>query len=453
MASRKDLLKAQSFVHQRLVKALVDRSPDDMTSPLRRAVLGTFAGVMIGVLIFAGFGIVGWLNPGKSSKWQQDKTVIVDSSSGGVYVYLEGKLYQAYNITSAKLATGGGEVVSVKSTSLKGVPREGWIGIQDAPRQLPDTKDMKGFPIRLCSAPKANERVTTLEIGEAAAPPADNPAVALQDDKGGEYLVIDGTAHRAPKKAGQARSALLVEFGFTAVSRPGNAFILGLPQGSPLTAPKIPNFGKQSAEPVGTVSTIGSVLEVKGQVGTWYVLLNDGPAPISALEARALVLEKGAKQAQIDAATAAQAESRQRVGAADLPKAAPEPGNVPSDLAAASACATWVGDDKPVVLSFGVDTPKTGEKAANPNEADAVLMPPVTGALMQANNVTDPNAAISLVTDGHRYGIADADARAALGYADAPVLKVAPQLLGLVPAGLPRGQLLSIPASSPKPKS
>src|SRR5699024_8416537 len=156
------------------------------------------------------------------------------------------------------------------------------IGIKDAPRQLPAAEDMKGFPIRLCSsAPQGNRRDISLESGEKVPIPSSSPAVAVQDDKGREYLVLTGVAHRAPK-SGKPRSPILVDLGFDAVARPGNAFLLGLPQGSPLTAPKIPHLGKHAQHPVAGQNTIGTVFQVQGQVGSWYVLLSDGLAPINA---------------------------------------------------------------------------------------------------------------------------------------------------------------------------
>ena len=51
MAARKDLLKAQAFVQQRLVSALVDREPDSQVPPLRRLSLGLFVSILVGALV------------------------------------------------------------------------------------------------------------------------------------------------------------------------------------------------------------------------------------------------------------------------------------------------------------------------------------------------------------------------------------------------------------------
>ena len=65
MAARKDLLKAQAFVQQRLVSALVDREPDSQVPPLRRLSLGLFVSILVGALVavVGGVGFVGLIVP------------------------------------------------------------------------------------------------------------------------------------------------------------------------------------------------------------------------------------------------------------------------------------------------------------------------------------------------------------------------------------------------------
>jgi len=452
MATRKDLLKAYGFTSQRLIRAMVDRNPEDMTSPLRRVAMGTFASLMIGVLMFAAFGIVGWLNPGKTSKWQKDKTVVVDKTSGGVYAYLEDTLYPTYNIASAKLATAGGPTVAVTTKSLRTVSELGaTIGIPNAPNQLPDPSAMGGFPVRLCAtAPQGSAgRYTTMEIGDASVPtPAANPTLVISDDRGGEYLVHDGVAHRAPKTGD--RSALMVDLGFNQVVRPGNAFVRGLPQGSTLDPPTISRLGKTSSARVGGVTAIGTVFQVKATVASWYVLLDDGVAPIAGVEARALQLISQSKLVAVDSAaiSAAQA-SPQQVTAADLPRDVPQPGQT-ATRPDASICATWSEPGGPRLSVDVTDLPTPTAQAKDPNAADLVKMPPLAGVLMQPDNVADSAANVSLVTTGMRYGLADADARAALGYRDTVVRRFPPQLIELIPQGLAAGQILSIPRAQAK---
>lgn len=448
MATRKDLLKAYGFTSQRLIKALVDRNPEDMNSPLRRVAMGTFASVMIGVLMFAAFGVVGWLNPAKTSKWQMDKTVVVDKTSGVVYAYLEDTLYPARNITSAKLATAGGPTVAVTTKSLASLDKLGaTIGIADAPSALPDPSAMGGLPIRVCaSQPQGRaDRFTTMQIGDSAVPvPTTNPTVVVADDKGGEYLVIGGIAHLAPKRGD--RSELLVDLGFTQVLTPGNAFVRGLPQGSTLDPPKIDGVDTTSAHPVGEVTKVGTVLELAGSTTTWYVLMTDGYAPISALEARALELQRRptAKVTLADI-TSSQTSARD-VAAPDLQGERPAPGASASSPNVA-VCATWTDEVAPKITVDADDLPAATTQAKDGGVADSVTMPPLGGVLVQPDNVADPNANIALVTSGLRYGLADAEARAALGYAQTTVLAFPPQLIELIPQGLAAGEILSIPRS------
>lgn len=447
MATRKDLLKAYGFTSQRLVKALVDRDPEDMTSPLRRVVMGSFASVMIGVLMVAAFGVIGWLNPAKTSKWQKDKTVVVDKTSGGVYAYLEDTLYPAYNITSAKLATAGGPTLAVTTKSLRTAPKIGpTIGIPGAPNQLPDPAAMTGS-VRLCSsAPQGGaKRFTTVEIGPALPTPTSNPAIRVDDEQGAQYLVIDGVAHLAPKIKNQA---IAISLGFPDAITPGNAFVKGLPMGATLDPPPITGSGGNSARPIGQAIKIGTVLELPGSSGTiWYVLLADGYAGISAIEATALQLQGSAKVTIDIKAISTAKVSATTVRAAGLPNTAPAP---PGPLDRNSAvCETWAGGPTPQISLDPTDLPTATRQATNPSQADLVRTPPLSGMLLQPDSVVDPAANVSLVTNDRRYGIADADALAALGYGSTPVRKLPDGLIELIPQGLSAGQILSIPRAQP----
>ena len=447
MATRKDLLKAYGFTSQRLVKALVDRNPEDMSSPLRRVAMGSFASVMIAVLMFAGFGIAGWLNPAKTAKWQKDKTVVVDKTSGGVYAYLEDTLYPAYNITSAKLATAGGPTVAVTTKSLRTAPQVGpTIGIPGAPNQLPDPAAMTGS-VRLCSsAPQGGaDRFTTVEIGPTLPIPSGNPAIRVDDDQGAQYLVFDGVAHLAPKINNQA---IAISLGFPDAITPGNAFVNGLPKGATLDPPPIEGRGDKSARPIGKATAIGTVLELPGSSGTtWYVLLDDGYATLSPIEAAALQLQ-GAKKVTVDLNAISTAKpSATTVRAPGLPATVPAP---PATIDRDSAvCETWSDQPAPQISIDPSDLPVATRQASNPNQADLVVTPPLSGMLLQPDSVVDAAANVSLVTDDRRYGVADADALTALGYGTTAVRQLPDGLIELIPQGLSAGQLLSIPRAQP----
>lgn len=447
MASRKDLLKAYGFTSQRLVKALVDRRPDEVQNPLRRVVMGTFASVMVGVLAVGVFALIGFLNPGSSTKWKANDAVIVDKSSGGVFVYMGEQLYRAVNITSALLATNGGKVVTVSSRSLSGTPVAGTIGIPDAPAQLPAKSSMKGYPVQLCSAVSAGQRVTTIQIGQSSAAPEASPpsaVFAFSDARQTPYLVIDGVAHRTTR-------AVLTALGFPQVITPGTAFVTAFEQGTAIVAPALADLGGHAATSVAGHDVIGTILRPDLQSQDAYVLRKEGVVPISGALAVALRTAHP-KLPDVTVAAASLTAARNddpalSLMAGDLPVGTPKPVGVPSELSSASICATWRGGAHPQV-TFG-NTPPAATPQANRQVADAVFMPAITGALLRASDQADSQIRY-LVTDGKAYGIADEQACTALGYCGSkPVspITLPSKVIALLPQGLPGGGVLSTAAA------
>ncbi|GAB3625026.1 type VII secretion system ESX-2 subunit EccB2 [Mariniluteicoccus endophyticus] len=448
MASRKDLLKAHTFITGRLTSALVDRDPDDPAPPIKRQVTGMWVSVMIGILVLAGFGVVGLIKPGNSKNWQADRTVIVDSGSGGTLAFLNGKLYPTYNITSAKLATGGGEVKSVKPSSLRDFPRERMIGIRSAPAQLPDPKDVTNWPIRTCSvAPpvgsSSDQRFTTLEIGTGQVPGESASFVAKADDDQ-EYLVASGRAYALPTHA----IALHLGFGEQIV-RPGSAWLRALPQGPRLDPLEIPGRGSRSKNPVqGLDPTIGTLMHVDGAIRTSYVLLSDGLSEISPLEAAVLEVANGKKSIPVRASDANEARnaSIRSVAHPAMPFQLPTRSPI-ENTERASVCATWVDSDESPRIAFGAPTPPVSQQHPDEAVADTVVMPSLRGALLRPRG-SGRETPGTLVVDGKRYAIADTESRAALGYGQLESAEVEPALLKLIPEGMDPGRSLSIRAAT-----
>lgn len=450
MATRKDLLKAHTFIHQRLMAALVNRDPDNPERPLRRIGMGTFIGAMLGILITAGFGLVGLINPGNSQDWKQDKTIVINTEAGGVMVYLGGRLYPTHNITSARLATGGGPVKTVKSKTLRDVPRERTIGIRQAPAQLPSAKDLTAFPLRVCSAPApatlgvASGRVTSLEIGQGESPAASESFVAKADGDGKEYLVAGGTAYAMPNHA------VAIQLGFgQQVVRPGNAFLRSLPQGPALTPIDIPDAGSISRRPVEGVSqVIGTLVHVEGAAKTYFVLLDSGLAEITPLEAVVLEASTGRRSVavQASAANAARSTAQRTAGRPGMPATMPKRSET-ADLEEKTVCAFWADADHPPQVAFGQTTVPVTTRNADPDQADTVVMGSLRGALVKAEGSLGTQDPGVLIVEGKRYGLADQTAKEALGYADVAPVQIPTQVLRLIPAGLPRGQTLSVDAA------
>ncbi|MGH3664184.1 MAG: type VII secretion protein EccB, partial [Micromonosporaceae bacterium] len=94
MASRRDQLHSYQFMIQRVVAALVMRETDPAQSPFRRAAGAIFAGIMVGIIVIAGFAIYGLWKPGGNLAWKAEAdasgkpAVVVEEETGAVYVYM-----------------------------------------------------------------------------------------------------------------------------------------------------------------------------------------------------------------------------------------------------------------------------------------------------------------------------------------------------------------------------
>src|ERR1700710_1689169 len=123
MASRRDQLQSHQFRTQRVISALVMRETDPAQSPLRRGIGAVFAGLMIAVMIGAGYGVYGLLTKTGASDWKTDGAVVIEKDTGASYVYRGGQLHPMLNYASALLVAGttAHEVFREPAAALNGV--------------------------------------------------------------------------------------------------------------------------------------------------------------------------------------------------------------------------------------------------------------------------------------------------------------------------------------------
>ncbi|MFJ4716078.1 type VII secretion protein EccB [Streptomyces sp. NPDC088785] len=160
MASRRDELNAYNFSRKRTVasflKPLPNGSVESAPKPLKHAV----SGIVMSVVILAGFGACGLLSPVAPEGWDTPEAgIIVTDPSATRYVVLKsgekdksGKdipvLHPVLNLASAKLLldpkkTKEGSVKTVKEKFLdeSNIAQGSMVGIPYAPDRLPNAKD------------------------------------------------------------------------------------------------------------------------------------------------------------------------------------------------------------------------------------------------------------------------------------------------------------------------
>ncbi len=471
MWARRDQIQAYQFLRRRTVSAILVGDANHAESPSRLVVASLVTGTIVMVLLLAGFGIYGLLRPGASTKWQVEGAIIQEKESGARFVTdAAGALHPVLNYASARLIVGGsGELVRVSSKSLADATRGLTVGIPDAPDSLPSTSELVPSSWTSCSsvsgtAGPAEEPEVVAIIGD---PPVSQASqVSLSDGKAvivrsseTTYVLWDGLRFRV---RGADPRPVLTSLGFAEVPivDVADAWLRAIPVGPDLEPPDVPGRGEPS-ETVGVAAPRQGQVFVESVAGSdqelYFVLLEDGLAPISTVQARLLLGDPASARAYpraqvvprpITPAERAQAdESSADLGESGYPSAAPDALRFPTDGDVA-LCATPAGfrDGVPYfTLTLGVQAPITSStqaiapvQAADSSAlADYVLIDAGAGALVQSV----PSEAVSdgplyLVTDqGVRFPIPDAESRKALGYESVKASRVPQTLVELLPLG------------------
>ena len=106
MASTKEQAEAYNYEGRRQATSLMTGRDEARTDPRRRINRVTVGGVLIGILVMAGFGIAGFLGAGRGPALPESGAVLV-AGSGDRYVIVDGRLHPALNLASALLVGGG----------------------------------------------------------------------------------------------------------------------------------------------------------------------------------------------------------------------------------------------------------------------------------------------------------------------------------------------------------
>lgn len=305
MASKKELVEAQSFSRRRLLTAFVSGAPGgrelEPTSPVR----GVVAGVVLAVLVVAGGLASGLLNRGLPDGWENGRIMLVGDNAAR-YVTDDGQLVPILNMASARLLVEpGAPIHTVRASLVEGIPVLAPAGIIGAPDNLPGTDRLVDDGWQAClaldggtatslggangagsgdaEASSGAEADSDAAVAAPAGPPAST--LALVGDQ--VHLVQGGYSYLLG--GGEEQSGLLRELGFGPDSpRPAREEWLALFTPGQTLTPFLPEgVGGVPAGALGEIAgvTVGTVVQ-REETGQEYVALADGRlAPLNSFTA------------------------------------------------------------------------------------------------------------------------------------------------------------------------
>lgn len=452
MPTRRDQLQAYQFMMQRVTSALIVHETDPELTPLRRGVGAVFAGVMIAVLVAAGFGVYGVFTGVGGTSWKTDGAVVIERETGATFVYRQGELQPTLNYTSARLLTSADKAGPhrVAGRDLAGLTRKPAVGIPGAPASLPPADRAAATPWTMCSVLGRNLAggpltTTTLMVGRpmpGGAPLGQRAILARDFSDGTVYLVWNNHRYRITDV-----SVIRSVFGAQASAvDAGTAWLNGLPVGQDIGRIDVPGQGSPSTVLSGF--TVGDVVYYPLSRGVQYYLVRtEGLAPLTELQVRVISGQYSVQPKEIPAAAANAAPTSAALapaeGEAAPPSVPPELVTVPDEGRAALCSQTHdartdplisIGGD-PGVLDAAIDT--SVESGTGTRLADRVLVPPGGVAVVRVlPSATATTGAYTLVTDtGLRYPVPSGDVLGQLGYSASSAVDMPAALVQRIPEG------------------
>ena len=462
MQTRRDLYQAHRLMMQRVGMALLAGEPDMPEPPTRRLAVSVFAGLMIGVLVVAGFGVWGLLSPGGATGLDAPGTLIIEKETGTKYVYSQQdkKLYPVANYASARLILNTDNVNRrlVSQSSLAKFTRGQPVGILGAPESLPDAGHQVIGPWSVCVHSADNgtggtRSYASLVVGSAVGGRSLGDGQAVVVHGAGESWVV-WRNQRMKLPAAEVRPLSGTDHP-TEVSA---TWLNAVPPGPDFSPPPVPNRGDEVTGPSGGKAAVGTfyVARTVGGADRWYVLLSDGLAPIKQTEGVLLQNDPDSRRAykgqpvqpvSINATDANAAQrSTSKISADGLPDRMPTIGSYDArtPLCVVYANTATGSQDARVAVGGTVPTPTGGSAASNGTGAagtvvDQVVLPSGDGALLgllPAPNQLKSISAYSILTDqGLRFAVPSADIAGKLGFDVKKVAPVPGNLLHLIPEG------------------
>jgi type VII secretion protein EccB len=287
--SNRDQNSGHLFYNRRL-KAAITRFSVRMKHDDRKQQAAVVLSI---VFVFIGVGWMALLHVMKPAGLVGDSNIIGDRQTGAVYAKINGRLYPALNLASARLATGTAAAPTwVSATEIAKYPTGPMIGIPGAPDDLTVSGGASAWAV--CDTASANGNATLPMVTSIAGPLSAfgraarmDPAQAVLAHHGdATYVIWGGRRSRIDPADRSLTFNLGLDQGVTHPIMMSNALFDAMPATEPIVVPDIPALGTPSQWLPDTA--VGAVLETRDAAGTvsgFYVLLPGGVQKITAFVA------------------------------------------------------------------------------------------------------------------------------------------------------------------------
>ncbi|OEU92327.1 type VII secretion protein EccB [Streptomyces oceani] len=319
MASRRDELNAYTFAKKRLRAAFLQPTPSGTEEGAPRPLRAVLPGMVIAVVILAGFGAWGMFKPKAPEGWDEPaQKVIIGSESTTRYVVLETKkkkqLHPVLNLASAKLLLNPDtfEIVEVDESTLDNgdIPHGATLGIPYAPDRLPKAEkatERKRWAV--CTQPGAGGN----RVQEAAFVFADRDQrkvegagrlrsgdVMYVEGPDDNLFVVDGRGVAYPVDRDPKLLLSIVGKTRDEPQQVSSDWLDTLKRGDTIRFPSMSDIGERAGVPGNlraSADRIGTVLKARTGDGTQhYVVLRGEVRPVSDFVAKLLLNSEEAIQ-------------------------------------------------------------------------------------------------------------------------------------------------------------
>lgn len=247
------------------------------------------------VLVLIGVGWMALLHIMKPAGLVGGSAVVGNRDTGAIYAKINGRLYPALNLTSARLVVGSAAAPTwVTAGEIAKYPTGPMIGIPGVPDSLPVTAGAVSAWAVCDTAPTGSGSSATplvtaiagaLTSPDRAAVMSPRQAV-LATHRGTTYVIWGGQRSRIDPTDRSVTFNLGLDPGVTYPIELSNALFDAMPATEPLASPVIPESGTPSRWlPEVKVGSVLQSRDAGGTVNGFYVLLTGGVQKISSFVA------------------------------------------------------------------------------------------------------------------------------------------------------------------------